>query len=253
MRWRKIGASCVHALNALDVHGVNKVTSATMSPSNTDKVDNESPVLLLGVLSAVEQNSNVTQRSMSSELGVALGLANAVLKRCVRKGFIKISTAPVNRYAYYLTPTGFSEKARLTAEYLRVSFDLFRKARIQYTEIFARLAARNSTRIALVGASELAEAALLSAREANVSVVGIVDPAFGGGTHLGFAIVDELANVAGGCDAVVLCDMRDPQASYLRSIAQAAAAGLYPECVVGPALLRLRPPPPVETVAESAA
>lgn len=224
-----------------------------MSSSDSPKIEHESTALLLGVLSAVERNSNVTQRSMSSELGVALGLANAVLKRCVRKGLIKIATAPLNRYAYYLTPTGFSEKARLTAEYLRVSFDLFRKARSQYTEIFANLAACNATRIALVGASELAEAALLSAREANVLVVGIVDPGLGGGTHLGFAIVADLSEVAGGCEAVVLCDMRDPQNSYERSIAHAAAAGLGADRVVGPALLRLRAPSSVETVSESAA
>lgn len=231
---------------------MNKVDLRPMSSSDTPKIDQESPALLLGVLSVIERNSNVTQRSMSNELGVALGLANAVLKRCVRKGLIKISSAPLNRYAYYLTPTGFGEKARLTAEYLRVSFDLFRKARSQYTEIFANLAARDATRIVLVGASELAEAALLSAREVDISVVGIVDPESGGGMHLGFAIVADLSEVAGGCDAVVLCDMRDPQNSYERSIVHAAAAGLGPDRVVGPALLRLRAPS-LENVSESAA
>ena len=36
---------------------------------------------------------------------------------------------PLNRYAYYLTPQGFAEKSRLTAEYLAASFDFFRRAR----------------------------------------------------------------------------------------------------------------------------
>ena len=44
-------------------------------------------------------------------MGVALGLANSYLKRCIRKGFIKITEAPANRYLYYLTPQGFAEKA----------------------------------------------------------------------------------------------------------------------------------------------
>lgn len=207
------------------------------------KIDRDSTALLLGVLSAVEHNSNVTQRSMSSELGVALGLANAVLKRCVRKGLIKISTAPLNRYAYYLTPNGFSEKARLTAEYLRASFDLFRKARSQYAEIFGRFAARGLKRIVLVGASELAEAALLSAREANVEIVGLVDASKAGEAHIGFAIAGDLAEIAGPFDAVVLCDMRDPQGVYLRLRDAVLAAGLEADRVVGPALLRLRVPP----------
>lgn len=211
-----------------------------MSDLQPSKIDRDSTALLLGVLSAVELNSNVTQRSMSSELGVALGLANAVLKRCVRKGLIKISTAPLNRYAYYLTPSGFSEKARLTAEYLRASFDLFRKARSQYAEIFGRFAARGLKRIVLVGASELAEAALLSAREANVEIVGLVDADKAGEAHIGFAIAGDLAEIAGAFDAVVLCDMRDPQGVYLRMREAVLAFGLEADRVVGPALLRLR-------------
>jgi DNA-binding MarR family transcriptional regulator len=211
-----------------------------MSDLQPSKIDRDSTALLLGVLSAVELNSNVTQRSMSSELGVALGLANAVLKRCVRKGLIKISTAPLNRYAYYLTPSGFSEKARLTAEYLRASFDLFRKARGQYAEIFGRFAARGLKRIVLVGASELAEAALLSAREANVEIVGLVDSGRVGEAHIGFAIAGELAEIALPFDAVVLCDIRDSQGAYLRLRDAVLAFGLEPERVVAPALLRLR-------------
>ncbi len=215
-----------------------------MSESANPKMERESTALLLGVLSAVERDSAITQRSMSSQLGVALGLANAVLKRCVRKGLIKVSTAPLNRYAYYLTPTGFSEKARLTAEYLRVSFDLFRDARRQYNEIFTAFAARGLMRIVLVGASELAEAALLSAREASIEIVGLVDPVLAGGSHVGLAVAGELRAIAGGTDAVVLCDMREPQAAYLRSLDEAQALGLDASRVVGPALLRLRAPQP---------
>ncbi len=222
-----------------------------MSEPATPKIERESTALLLGVLSAVERNSRVTQRSMSSQLGVALGLANAVLKRCVRKGLIKISTAPLNRYAYYLTPTGFSEKARLTAEYLRVSFDLFRDARRQYHAIFVGFAARGLTRIVLVGASELAEAALLSAREASVEIVGLVDAAQAGQLHVGLNVAGDLRALGRVPDAVVLCDMRDPQRAYLQALEDSAALGLDASRVVGPALLRLRTPASDDAVSHS--
>ena len=91
---------------------------------------------MLEVLSAVERDSRITQRSLSRELGIALGLANAYLKRCAKKGLIKIRQVPLNRYAYYLTPKGFAEKSRLTAEYLAVSFNFFRDAREQCTRLF---------------------------------------------------------------------------------------------------------------------
>ncbi|HUZ73552.1 MAG TPA: winged helix-turn-helix domain-containing protein, partial [Stellaceae bacterium] len=37
------------------------------------------------MLNAVERDSHVTQRHLARELGIALGLANAYLKRCAKK------------------------------------------------------------------------------------------------------------------------------------------------------------------------
>src|SRR3989338_5820861 len=83
---------------------------------------------VLEVLDAVGKRSDLSQRSLAGDMGIALGLANSYLKRCIRKGFIKISEAPANRYLYYLTPKGFTEKSRLTAKYLSYSFAFYRKA-----------------------------------------------------------------------------------------------------------------------------
>jgi chemotaxis protein MotB len=117
--------------------------------------------ITLGLLSAVEDNSAVTLRSVACQIGIALGLANAYLKRCVRKGWIKVNQAPSNRYAYYLTPQGFAEKSRLTAEYLSYSLQFFRRARGQCDALLAQCARRGWSRIVLAGASELAEIASL--------------------------------------------------------------------------------------------
>jgi Mn-dependent DtxR family transcriptional regulator len=65
--------------------------------------------MTLELLEAIEEKSDVTQRRLARELGVALGLANSYLKRCERKGLVKIHKAPANRYLYYLTPKGFAE------------------------------------------------------------------------------------------------------------------------------------------------
>ncbi len=57
----------------------------------------------LRLLSEIEQNELGSQRSFSSRLGIAVGLTNAYIKRCLTKGWIKMSRAPAKRYAYYLT------------------------------------------------------------------------------------------------------------------------------------------------------
>ena len=52
--------------------------------NNKDIKRNED--MTLSVLSAVEADSRVTQRSLSNDLGIALGLTNAYLKKCIDKG-----------------------------------------------------------------------------------------------------------------------------------------------------------------------
>src|SRR3546814_20398762 len=88
------------------------------------------------MLDVIETRDHVTQRSLAGELGIALGLTNIYLKRCINKGLIKVRKAPARRYAYYVTAKGFSEKARLTSEYLTRSLSLFRLAREDCSDVF---------------------------------------------------------------------------------------------------------------------
>jgi DNA-binding MarR family transcriptional regulator len=169
--------------------------------------------ITLGLLDAVEANSAVTQRSVAGELGIALGLANAYLKRCVRKGLIKAQHVPANRYAYYLTPKGFAEKSRLTAEYLAIGFNFFRGARAQCTALILDCQQRGWRRIALAGASDLTEIAVLCAQDHEVEIVGIVDDQVNRATFAGLPVAPQLRQL-GAVSAVMICDMRNPQAMF---------------------------------------
>jgi DNA-binding MarR family transcriptional regulator len=132
--------------------------------------------LTLDLLDAIDEHERVSQRHLADRMGVALGLANLYLKRCVRRGWIKIKQAPANRYAYYLTPKGFAEKSRLTARYLSVSFDFYRRATESFDRLFLLCGERNWRRIMLCGVSELSEIASLRAQEHDVEIVGTYDP-----------------------------------------------------------------------------
>ena len=208
------------------------------SSRKSTAISDGEPTITLGLLNAVEENSAVTQRSMASELGMALGLANAYLKRCVTKGLIKVSQAPANRYAYYLTPKGFAEKSRLTAEYLSISFNFFRAARRDCSAVFAVCASNGWRRILLFGGGDLAEIATLCASNCGVELVGVVDP-LGTETSLsGIPVVVNLKNAARH-EAVVITDMNSPQ-----EIFDALIEIMPVERVVAPRLLnvsRVRP------------
>src|SRR5215831_1155331 len=112
--------------------------------------------IMLGLLQSVERGGTTSQRTLADELGIALGLVNAYLKRCMKKGLVKVREAPARRYAYYLTPQGFAEKSRLTVEYLSYSFGFFRQAKTDCSELFRSAKASGVKNVLLVGQSDLA-------------------------------------------------------------------------------------------------
>ena len=173
--------------------------------------------ITLGVLNLIQAHPSPNQRAIAGNLGIALGLANTYVKRCVAKGYVKIAQAPANRYVYYLTPTGFAEKSRLTGEFLRQSFSLFRQAREQYRALFTLCRTSSWERVALGGMSDLAEIALLCARESRMEVVGIVDPGATVGKTVGVPVNATLQEFA-PIDAVLLTEMGDAQGTYERIV-----------------------------------
>lgn len=140
------------------------------SAQSTSEKENQ---LTLGLLEAIDQNGDISQRHLAQKMGVALGLANSYLKRCAKKGLIKIQTAPANRYLYYLTPQGFVEKARLTGEFLVTSLTLFRQSGDEYTKVFAECLADSQTRVLFAGVSDLTEIAYMRSLQSEVTVVGV--------------------------------------------------------------------------------
>jgi hypothetical protein len=172
-------------------------------------------------------------------------LANSYLRRCIRKGLIKISSVPPRRYAYYLTPEGFVEKSRLTSQYLQTSFGFFRAARQQCEAALEECERRGRTRVVLYGISELAEVALLCARERSISVAGVVDP---GGASVGGIPAMPSLDLVGQWDAVLLTTLQNPQAAYDQLARQISA-----ELIVTPRLLNVsRKPPATPDVTEPA-
>src|ERR1700760_4115080 len=137
--------------------------------------EHENERIVLGLLNSVEQDGAQSQRHLAAELGIALGLVNAYLKRCIKKGLVKVHDVPARRYAYYLTPQGFAEKSRLTVQYLSDSFSFFRKAKDDCARVLEQARENGFSRLVLAGKSDLAEVAILCAVETGMSVVAIVD------------------------------------------------------------------------------
>ena len=163
----------------------------------------------LNLLEAVEQNGHVTQRGLSTKLGMALGLTNIYVKRLVRKGYIKCVNVQPNRLFYLITPTGIAEKTRLTYEYMEYSLRVYRETRHRFrTEMGRYLKARRS-RIAIYGTGEAAELAYLCLKELGIEPVAVFD-GDRGGEFLGIPVRDVRRHGDVDYDLVVIATMSAP-------------------------------------------
>ena len=169
--------------------------------------------LTLEILQTIEQQNDVTQRHLADRMGVALGLANSYLKRCVHKGWVKIQQVPANRYLYYLTPKGFTEKSRLTAKYLSISFDFYRNASRSINEIYNECDRKKIRKILFCGVSELAEIAAIRAQDHDVHITGIFDPESGKTDYLGLPVSNRLEDIS-EFDVCLLTAVNDPLKLY---------------------------------------
>jgi DNA-binding MarR family transcriptional regulator len=190
---------------------------------------------IAGLLAFVEREAHVSQRALASELGVALGLVNSYIKRCVKKGLIKVQQVPSRRYAYYLTPSGFAEKSRLTAEYLSWSLSFFRRARTECSVLFDEARRRRFVGVALYGGSDLTEIAILCAAEHGIAIVAIVDGGMRRQSLFNIPVVASLEAAPVRPDGAIVTGIHEAQRWY-----DLAAADLGASRILAPPMLPVR-------------
>jgi DNA-binding MarR family transcriptional regulator len=107
--------------------------------TNIEKsVDTARDMLLL---EHIEGDPDITQASLASNLGVAVGTVNWHLKRLVSKGYVKVKRAQRRKLRYLITPQGVTLRARLAVEYVERSLRLYRKTRKHVQELLEEVSA----------------------------------------------------------------------------------------------------------------
>ena len=78
--------------------------------------------IYLKLMRLVQANPSMQQRDIAKALGISLGKANSCINALVKKEFLKIETVRTSEnrvsYAYWLTPKGKAEKAKLIGRFL---------------------------------------------------------------------------------------------------------------------------------------
>lgn len=144
---------------------------------NNEKSTNQDSYKSLQLLDEISKGESLSQRDISKKLNIALGLVNSYLKNLVSKGYVTIKTIPAKRYAYYLTPKGFSEKTRLTYQLLQDYTNIYREARRDFQKLFHDLSLSGAKKVVFAGIDEVAEIAYLSLQEVDIELAGAFDDA----------------------------------------------------------------------------
>ena len=106
------------------------------------------PEIELEILSRLEVEPNVSQRSLATEVGVSLGSVNYCIKALVEKGLVKAENFRKSSnkigYAYLLTPRGIQEKSKLTASFLKRKQAEYRLLEKEINHLKAQLMKENA-------------------------------------------------------------------------------------------------------------
>lgn len=133
--------------------------------------NSETNVRELSLLEQIERDPDVTQASLATQLGVAVGTVNWHLKRLVAKGYVKVKRAERKKLRYIITPEGIALRARLTVNYIERSFELYRKTRQRVKTHLAEIKLAGFERVRLVGDGDVAEICRLSCLEEGIEIV----------------------------------------------------------------------------------
>jgi DNA-binding MarR family transcriptional regulator len=122
------------------------------------------------MLEQIEFDPDISQASLASQLGVAVGTVNWHLKRLIEKGYVKVKRAQRRKLRYIITPEGIAFRARLTVNYIEQSMHLYRLVRERVREelLDVKRTGWNAVRIDAEG--DIADICRLTCLEQGVSV-----------------------------------------------------------------------------------
>lgn len=122
------------------------------------------------LLEQIERNPDITQASLATLLGVAVGTVNWHVKRLIEKGYVKVKRAERRKLRYIITPEGIALRARLTVDYIEQSMLLYRRTRHSVLKLLDEVKNAGFDRVQIVGEGDIAEICRLTCLEQGIKV-----------------------------------------------------------------------------------
>jgi len=88
---------------------------------------------MIDILDILAQEKGLTQRT-----GISLGLVNILIKKCAKKGLLKIERINSRNIRYILTPEGITEMTKRTINYVKRSYQAIQEMQSRMKELVKR-------------------------------------------------------------------------------------------------------------------
>ena len=217
--WREAGRyivdetsnPCYRRSRYLTVLGAPTIVSCMRSTDEHHKGLESTSYRELRLLEEVEGTPNLSQRKLAHHLGIALGVANILVRNHAKRGYIRITRLGWRRWAYVLTPAGMARKISLTFAYIEGFVDHYSRVRSLLRDDLSGLTLSSESRVAILGTSELAELAYLALRDLGISDIDVFDRDSSGAKFLGNLVPGLEAMVPEQYAKVVIADSGDTE------------------------------------------
>jgi DNA-binding MarR family transcriptional regulator len=129
------------------------------------------------ILRALLAEPASTQRTLSQDLGVALGLTNLLIKRLVAKGYVRVVRLRARHARYLVTAEGRRVLLQETRDSMQNTVSLYTETRDLIRRALNELAARSdgAKDVVFYGLGDVAEIAFVSLQSTQLRLVGAVD------------------------------------------------------------------------------
>lgn len=109
------------------------------------------------VIREISNNHLPDQRTIANRTGISLGLTNLIIKRLIKKGYVKAKQLDRKKIQYLLTPKGFSEKANKSYIFTLKTIGLLKTIREKIQERILSECSKGAYELELSGNNELAD------------------------------------------------------------------------------------------------
>ncbi|MBT6045260.1 MAG: winged helix-turn-helix transcriptional regulator [Candidatus Scalindua sp.] len=161
----------------------------------------------LEILERLENNGHLTQRELSKEVGIALGLVNHLLKKMVKKGWIKIKNLDSKKIKYLITPDGAREKSSLLYKRVESTIHFYLDAKRVIKDKVIHLKNEGIENVSIYGINHISEVLFIVLKELGLELSSVVEERKEGQEWFGYTVVNMDEFVKSNTSVLILASL----------------------------------------------